>query len=427
MDWILGALDHGARRRIGLGGFSQAILDLDGDLSADILRPILNQISTRFPLIHGRVARDWLNLAPYWKVPRDSELLSIPLKVIDLPGDNSENERLFDDHVNKPFESESQHLRLLLIRVAGRRSRLGMVFDHRLLDAFGAEALFRLIDLTFRGRLDEFAPLVKQTEPAHLDHWKRRLTSGRTLNHFLYRLNERSVNALRMPREGIPRRIKFLHDSLTVEETADFNRRAVEEISIPMTLPSAAARAIAAMRHAIPSPPLPGQDWLLFTSATARVPGQEWEKLFFNQFSMMTFSSESKSTDSPSQIALALRDQVFEQMKLQIPFTMQDAGALGRICPHWIGSRLMRLLCDGRFCSFYFACLRDTGFSGESFLGLPVTNLYHKPLVFAPPGLNICMTTFAGRFNLVISYVDDALIEDAALRILTEFKSLLLR
>ena len=142
---------------------------------------------------------------------------------------------------------------------------------------------------------------------------------------------------------------------------------------------------------------------------------------------MMTFSSESKSTDSPSQIALALRDQVFEQMKLQIPFTMQDAGALGRICPHWIGSRLMRLLCDGRFCSFYFACLRDTGFSGESFLGLPVTNLYHKPLVFAPPGLNICMTTFAGRFNLVISYVDDALIEDAALRILTEFKSLLLR
>ncbi len=141
---------------------------------------------------------------------------------------------------------------------------------------------------------------------------------------------------------------------------------------------------------------------------------------------MMTFSSESKSTDSPPQIALKLRDQVFEQMKLQIPFVMQDAGALGRICPHWFGSRLMRLLCDGRFCSFYFACLRDTGFSGESFLGLPVTNLYHKPLVFAPPGLNICMTTFAGRFNLVISYVEDALNDGVAERILREFKSLLL-
>ena len=427
MDWILGALDHGARKRIGLGGFSQAILDLDGDLSPEILLPALNQISNRFPLIHGRVARDWLNLAPYWKVPRQSEPPPIPLKVVDLPDENAETERLFDDHVNKPFESESQHLRFLLIRLGGRRSRLGMVFDHRLLDAFGAEGLFRLIDLTWRGQLDEFAPYVKQTEPAHLDHWKRRLISGRTLNHFLYRLNERSVCALQMPREGITRRIKFLHDSLTLEETADFNRRAVEEISIPMTLPSAAARAIAAMRHAIPFPPLPGQDWLLFTSASARLPGQEWEKLFFNQFSMMTFSSESKSTDPPPQIALKLRDQVFEQMKLQIPFVMQDAGALGRICPHWIGSRLMRLLCDGRFCSFYFACLRDTGFSGESFLGIPVTNLYHKPLVFAPPGLNICMTTFAGRFNLVISYVEDALSDAVAWRILREFKALLLK
>src|SRR5580658_3586982 len=197
MDWILGALDHGARKRIGLGGFSQAILDLDGDLSPEILLPALNQISTRFPLIHGKVARDWLNLAPYWKVPRATEPPSIPLKVVDLPDENTNAaERLFDDHVNKPFDSESQHLRFLLIRLGRRRSLLGMVFDHRLLDAFGAESLFRLIDLTFRGQLDEFAPLVSQTEPAHLDHWKRRLTSGRTLNHFLYRLNQRTVNAL---------------------------------------------------------------------------------------------------------------------------------------------------------------------------------------------------------------------------------------
>jgi len=428
MDWILGALDHGARKRIGLGGFSQAILDLDGDLTPEILLPALNQISRRFPLIHGRVARDWLNLAPYWKIPHTTDSPPIPLKIVDLPeSDTVAAERLFDDHVNKPFDSESQHLRFLLIRLGRRRSLLGMVFDHRLLDAFGAESLFRLIDLTFRGQLDEFAPLVSQTEPAHLDHWKRRLTSGRTLNHFLYRLNQRTVNALQMPPEGFTRRIKFLHDSLTLEETADFNRRAVEEIGIPMTLPSAAARAIAAMQHAIPSPPLPGQDWLLFTSASARLPGQEWEKLFFNQFSMMTFSSESNSTNPPPQIALTLRDQIFEQMKLQIPFAMQDAGALGRICPHWLGSRLMRLLCHGRFCSFYFACLRDTGFPTNSFLNLPVKNLYHKPLVFAPPGLNICMTTFAGRFNLVISYVEDALSDAVAGRILREFKVLLLK
>jgi hypothetical protein len=427
MDWILGALDYGARKRIGLGGFSQAILDLEGDLSPEILRDALDKISSRFPLIHGRVTRDWLNLAPYWRAPRDDPP-SIPLSVLELPEDRfGKTERILDDHVNHPFDSESQHLRVLLIRLGRRRSRLGMVFDHRLLDAFGVEGLFRLIDLTWRGELDQIAPLVRQTEPAHLDHWQRRLISGRTLNQYLHRLNEGSVCALRMPAAGITRRIHFLHDSLTVEQTAEFNRRAVVEAGIPMALPSAAARAIAAMREIFPVPPLPGQDWLLFTSASGRVPGEEWSKLFFNQFSMMTLSSEANLKQSPKEIAITLRDQVFEQMKLRIPFVMQDAGALGRICPHWIGSRLMNMLCDGRFCSFYFACLRDTAFAEETFLGLKVMNLYHKPLVFAPPGLNICMTTFAGRFNLVISYVEGALEDAIARKILEKFKELLLK
>ena len=167
MDWILGALDYRRRKRIGLGGFSQAVLDLDGDLSPEILQTLLSRISSRLPLIHGRVARDWLNLAPYWKVPHQKEPPPIPLTVMDLPEEDiAATERHFDDHINRPFDSESQHLRFLLIRLGRRRSRLGMVFDHRLLDAFGAEALFRLIDLTFRGQLDQFAPLVKQTEPA---------------------------------------------------------------------------------------------------------------------------------------------------------------------------------------------------------------------------------------------------------------------
>ena len=428
IDWILGALNYAARKRIGLGGFSQAILELEGNLAPETLLPALSQISNRLPLIHGQVARDWLNLAPYWKVPRNDALRTIPLKVVELTEKKADQaERLLDDHVNRPFDSESQHLRFLLIRIAGQRSRLGMVFDHRLLDAFGAEGLFRLIDLTSQGKLEEIAPQIKQTEPAHLDHWQRRLESGRTLKDFLLKLNERTVCALKMPPAGLKRKIRFVHDALTLEETAGFNRRFLEEVGIPLALPSAAARAIAAMQHVLPRPPLPGQDWLLFTSATGRVPGQEWEKLFFNQFSMMTLSADAASTQSPKEIALNLRDQVFDQMKIQIPFVMQDAGALGRICPHWIGSHLMRTLCDGRFCSFYFACLRESGFPTQTFLGLPVKNLYHKPLVFAPPGLNICITTFAGRFNLVISYVEEALTDAVGREILREFKSLLVK
>jgi len=76
-------------------------------------------------------------------------------------------------------------------------------------------------------------------------------------------------------------------------------------------------------------------------------------------------------------------------------------------------------------CTLYFACLRDTGFPGPTFLGLPVDDLLHTPRAFFPPGLNLCMTWFRGRFNLVLSFVEGALSPAAARAILDQFKSLL--
>jgi hypothetical protein len=140
----------------------------------------------------------------------------------------------------------------------------------------------------------------------------------------------------------------------------------------------------------------------------------------------MAFSTAQNDSRPANEIAVDLRDQLFDQMRSQIPFVMEDAGALGRICPHWIGSRLMNALFSGRFCTFYFACLRETGFPGVSFMGAPVSNLTHKPIAFSPPGLNICMTWFAGHFNLVISYVEGVLNTASARRLMSEFKISLL-
>jgi hypothetical protein len=421
IDWIVGLFDYTARRNIGLGGFSQAILEVEGRLDPQTIRSALDHLSKRFPLIHGRVARDWLNLAPYWKI--EPTPAPIPLKVVELPAERGEEAvGLLDDHVNHPFDSRCEHLRCLLILVGGEKSFLGLVFDHRLLDAFGAEAIFRLMDLDQSGRLEEFAGQVEQTEPAHLDHWKRRLISGRTLNHYLFSLNEKTVSALAMPREGQRRRVHFLHDSLTAEETAAFAARAGAEIGVPVMLPSAAARAIDAMRRAVPNPALPGEQCLIFTTAASRLPGQEWEKLFFNRFALMAFTSANDSHPTVAELAMELRTQLFEQMRLQIPFVMEDAGALGRICPHWIGSRLMRSLFSGRLGSFYFACIRDCGYPENTFFGRRVVNLFHKPLVFAPPGLNLCITSYAGRFNLVVSFIEEAISKAAAAEFLAVFK-----
>jgi hypothetical protein len=427
MDWLIGTLSYAAVQANGIGAFSESVLEVSGALCDRQLGAALRQISGKFPLIHGWMARDWLNLAPYWKVSRRSRETVIPLQVVDLPEDQGDRARhLLDDHSNAPFEAEWHHLRALLVRVGQKRSFLGITFDHRLLDAYSSESIFRLIDETGRGRLDEISTRVRQTEPAHLNHWMRRFRSGRKLNRLLIRLAKRPACALVMPRPRTLRPARFVHDSLTSDESARFNQKAGEEIGVPIILPSAIARAVLALRHVFPSTPLRGTQYLVFTTANMRPPGQEWETFLFNHISFLPFSVDAQMQASTKQTAIGLRDQFFELMKAQVPRAMEDAATLGRICPHWLGSRLMRFIFGGRLCSFYFVCLRETGFSSETFLGLPALNLIHKPAVFSPPGLNICMTFFRGRFNLVISYMEGVIENSAATQLMRQFKALLL-
>lgn len=428
MDWLVGTMAHSARTNYGGGGFSQAVLDLDGVPSEQALRKVLDQISNSLPLIRGRVARDWMNLAPYWKVSPPSRNSAIPLRSVDLSADEFDrSEQLFAEHSNAPIDYQRHHLRFLLVRLGQSRSRLGMMFDHRLFDAFGADMFLRLIDLTWQGRMNEVLPRIQQTEPAHLDHWKRRFASARTLNRLLISLSAKPVCGLGMPPKGSSRPIVFLHDSLSLEQSAGFTKMAGQEIGIPVILPSATARAILAMRETFADNPLPGSRYLVFTSASLRTPGRDWETLLFNRFSVMPFTLDTEPSLSPKQAAIALRDQLFEHMKQRTPYATEDAAALGRICPLWIGAKLLPIVAQGRMCSLYFACLREKGFSEESFMGQPVANLTHKPLVFSPPGLNLCITNFRDRFNLVISYLEGVIDDAAARRLMQHFKASLLQ
>jgi hypothetical protein len=406
----MGAMDYLAIRTTGIGSLSQAILEVDGKIPESSLRSALHQIAGRFPLVHGRVARDCCNLAPFWKVPRDARSKFLPLLVITLPaGAEAEAEIALNEHANTPLNSRWQHLRFLLIHIGDERSRLGMVFDHKLLDAFGAESFLRLIDQAWQGKLDEIASGVTTTEPAQLDHWMRRFRSGRTVNERLFKLAERDIAALQMPPAGTSRTVRFLHEKLTAEETEHVRQRATEECGMPILLPSTAARAVLAMKQAIPAPPLPGTQHLIFTSASTRSPGQEWEGLFFNQLSFLLFSVTKEAPDSSGPLAVLLRDEFFDQMRQGIPAALQDATSLMRICPHWLGSRLMKLVFKGRLCSLYFACLRDTGFSQKTFMGLPVVDLIHTPTAFAPPGLNL----------------DGAMLDSEAREMMSRFRSML--
>ena len=117
---MIGSLLEGTRQSVGLNCGSQAILDVAGFVDEGELAKALVRISERFPILHGQVARDWMNLAPYWRVPRyGAEYVPrFALRVVDLrEGETDKRSALLVEHANKPFDSESQHLRFLLVRI----------------------------------------------------------------------------------------------------------------------------------------------------------------------------------------------------------------------------------------------------------------------------------------------------------------------
>jgi hypothetical protein len=395
-----------------------------GVLAETALRGAVEAVYRRLPVVSGKVGRDWVNLAPYWKVRGRFDARSVALRVASAEGE-AEAEKLFVEHVNTPLEGERQHVRFLLVKVGEGRSRLGMVFDHRLFDAFGAEAFLRLIAETHEGRLEEFAGNIRQTEPAHLDQWKKRFAAGKKLGAVLRELTGHTVAALRMPRAGVRRRVAFVHERLSAEETEAFINKAGVEIGAPIVLPSAAARAVAAVRKALPAMPLEGTHTMLFTTLTSRVPGREWEALFFNPYAFVPLSAENGAGGSVKELSVLMRDQFFQLIKKGVPGAMFDAALLGRIFPRWVVNKVMRRMGQGRFCTFYFACVKETGFGAKTFLGLPVRELVHTPQAFSPPGINLCMTFFEGRFNIVLSYLEGVVTEGEARGVVAEFRAML--
>ena len=424
IDWSVGTLDYITKQQTGVGNLSQVVLELEGWPDEARLRGLLGEISARLPLLHGQVARDWVNLAPYWKVPASADRALIPLEIADATS-AQEAEGLLADHVNTPLVGETQHLRFLLVRGEAKQSWLGMVFDHRLLDAFGAEAFLLLIEEAYQGRLEQVARQVKQTEPAHLDQWGQRFSCGKTVNRFRVRLSEREVAALPMPPRQPGRPVRFVHDSLSPEQAARFTQLAQDESGVPLLLPSAIARAVGAMHVALARAPLAGTQYLMAVSVDGRAIEQKWEQLLFNHLSFLGFSAPVEQADRPGELAILLRDQFFEQMKEGIPAALQDITMLTRICPHRIGSKVAQMPFKGRGSSFYFACLRESVFTSASFMGLRAVNLIHTPRVPPPPGMGICLTFFAGRMNMVLSYLEGTLDDATARQVMGKLRTLM--
>ncbi len=425
IDWVVNALDTMSKHAGGRGNSSQIILELEENIPPVRLRELLDRVAEALPVLGGRVARDW-NLCPYWKFGNAAQT-RIPLTVLRTGAeDPCEEEFALHRHVNSPFTASGEHLRFCLINRCSGTSLLGMHFDHRLLDAFGAETFLELLARFGTGRGEEVVDSIRLTEPPHLDNWGRRFIGGRNTNRMQLRLSRDGMASLPVHPSVNPRDTHFELLTFTPEQTRRIKDNLSAGAGFMLALPAMLSCMIPPLHKLMQKRGCSGPHYVIPVSLVRRTPEEIWGKLFFNHVSFIFFQIPARLAGSRQELALNLQNQLYERIKEGLPDDIYHACMLTRIAPLPLMRIFSRIPVGGRVATSYFACLKEPGFKSRRFLGTGVRNLIHTPHVPIPPGLGFFLNFFNGRLNLVVSHIDGLLQDGEARQLVSGMKKELL-
>ena len=420
-DWIINMIDYANKKATGVGNQSQVVMELAGCPPLDDLRERLDTFLNHYPIVNGQVKRDYCNLAPYWKFDQKKRR-STKLKTYKLNG-NADSQLLakLEQTANQPFDCDREHLSFCLIS-AKDRSFLVMTFDHRLLDARGAEAFLNMFQLE-QEQPGMHHKKVSVRESAHLDRWHEQFEAGRNTSRALKAMSDNEQPVFPVSKEQKKKGFKFKIVSFDKEETTHIVKKAYAQAGYLLIMPYILAVAAQALHKTFQRNNILAGDYIIPVSTDMRAKDRLPEKTFFNYVSFFIFRIPSSKTEDFSYLLDTIKKQMYDQVKSKNLQNFNEASYLLRIVPLAILGPLMRLLKQwpsGSFCSSYVG--EDTyGFS--KFMNEDVLNIFHMPRPPANPGLGVYFNQFQGRLNATLSYMNGMLAEDDVDSIVQDIKS----
>lgn len=415
IDWVINSIDYLGKSQSGIGNVSEVIMELQGQPDGWILQEALRGFLQKFPLINGLPSRD-LNLCPYWKVFPQKKMLPFRVNVKHLE-DYASPLLLLERQVNEPFRDEREHLVFNFVR-AGKRNLLGMTFDHRLLDARGAEAFLGLFQRYYQ---KEAVPQIAFDEPPHLDRWQEKFKAGRQVNRFFLGLPRSNPRIL--PSYPGSRICKFKVIPFDVRQSSHIIESAYEQASYLMLMPFVLAKTVQAMHRIFEAKKVPGLSYLVPVSIDGRTQEKVHKELFFNHMSFFFFRIEAEAVENFEAILADIKEQMYEQVKTGLPDALRNATFLLRIAPLPLVNLFLRFMSRKHFASFSFSFV-GSAYNSPKFMDEEVQNIFHLPRVPNPPGIGIFFNQFNGSLNATLSYFDGILSEDEAERIVNDLKAI---
>ena len=409
IDWVISAFDYTMKKTTSSGNASQIVVEMDPPVDSERLESTIIEFTKYFPVLYGTIVRNKYNLAPYWRVARNGKnRLNIETHYIN--GHSSANGLMtfFEKNINTPFRDKNEHLAFRIIQADSKKTYLTMTFDHRLLDAHGAETLLDLLRRFVRDNSDRSVfQDIRLTAPPAMSAWKKRLHAGGNINRKFIAWSRTAFDSLSSG-SGKSEGFRFTVCTFDAEETKAIYRSAESEAGYLMGMAYLLAAVLQGMQNLFKAKGVDSPRFLIGISVDMRKTGEKKQKLFFNHWSYMFFQIQADAASTRKELIHAIKQQMYDQVKTNFSGDFAESSFLFRIVPlrvlgKWLNKELL---------SFVFSSMSKGPFVSSEFMGTNVTNLFHLPRVPVPPGLGFFFNYFNGRLNLVISYREGLLRKD---------------
>ena len=419
IDWIVHVLNYMTINEIGAGFMSQVVLEVSGNVNALEIENSLNAFIKKHAVVNGYFTRD-INLAPYWKIPpvkkpgifldtaivKEGESFDVILKKL-------------EKGINTLFKNKREHIAFHVL-TGGGKSYIAMTFDHLLFDARNAEAFLNMFQKGWESGEDSGNMTI--TEPAHLSMWIDKFKAGQRVNRAFIKIAGKAPPRV-FPLPSDKNGFKFKILSFGTKETEAIAENAFNEAGYLMLMPYALAASVCALHGIFTSRGISSGDYVIPVSIDTRKREEVNKDLFFNHVSFFIFKAEASVASDFQGLLKSIKEQMYTQVKSDLPGDICKASLLMRIAPASLLGRLLKLYFKGEVASFCFSYVGKTAYTSPYFMGNKITNIFHMPKTPVPPGIGIFFQQSNEKLNVILSYMDGMLSADEEEIILTSLKS----
>ncbi len=410
-DWVMGIIDCILKNRSSAGNIAQLVFALDSPIEERALREHLGQYIQSFPVLRGKISRNYLNLVPYWKFPKKNCEIRLNLNVYNLEDSSSDEDAisLIEKCLNKPFENENDHLAFHLIYTKNRPDYFLVTFDHVLFDARGVETFINFFQHYVNNNKDtSVIDGINYPCPSGLTEWTDKFKAGKKVNRRIIALSNTPTRSINIPQQE-KKGFKFKLISFNREETEKILDDVNDKAGYLMEMPYYLAVVTQTMHELFENKKVPPSSYLIPVSIDKRSNKDTKQEMFFNYASLLFFQIEEGILNDKKALITLIKEQMYEQVQSRFPENIWKASALLRIAPLAVMRKIFYLPFGGILGSFFFAHVGKNIYQFPELMGAKIRSIIHVPRIPIPPGFGMVFNSFDGRLNVQIIWLDGML------------------